>query len=189
MYRRDDDPADDDRSLVARIAAGEICALETLYVRRWDSVRRYCRLLVWDEGSVEELSQDILLAVWQGAGRYAGTGSVRAWLLTIAKYQAHNLLRRRELPMDEAPPPEELPAGEPGPEDEAIAAAGCEEIARAIRSLSPMHREILSLSVDQQLSYRELADVLVISIGTVKSRLYLAKKALAAALDGRDSAS
>jgi RNA polymerase sigma factor (sigma-70 family) len=189
MYRLDDDPADDDRSLVARVAAGEICALEMLYVRRWDSVRRYCRLLVWDEGLVEELSQDVLLAVWQGACRYAGTGSVRAWLLTIAKYQAHNLLRRREVPMDEDPPSEEIPASEPGPEDEVIGAARCEEIARAIRSLSPIHREILALTVDQQLSYREIAEVLAISIGTVKSRLYLARKALTAGLNGRESAS
>jgi RNA polymerase sigma-70 factor (ECF subfamily) len=184
-----DDPLHDDQSLVARIAAGDVCALEMLYARHWNSIRRHCRSLVCDQASVEDLSQEILLAVWNSAIRYAGTASVRTWLLRIAHFQAHNMTRRDKLPMAGEPPSEMLATSEPGPEDAVIAATGCAEIARAFRSLSLIHREVLSLVVDQELHYREVADVLGIPIGTVKSRLKNAKEALATALNGKEAAS
>jgi RNA polymerase sigma-70 factor, ECF subfamily len=175
---------DDDRLIVARIAAGDRCALETLYARHRQSLFGYCRALTSDWETAEEVLQDTLLAVWRGAGGYAGRSSVRGWLFGIARRQAHDARRRGCLPLADGEVLEMLPADDPGPEETALGRAGCAEIARAIGTLSPVHQEVLSLTFDQGLSYGELAEILGVPIGTVKSRLSLARRALRVALDG-----
>ncbi|MEA2523282.1 MAG: hypothetical protein QOF73_509 [Thermomicrobiales bacterium] len=187
MHQLDESPRDDDRSLVARIADGDRCALETLYGRHRLSLFSYCCWLMADRESAEELLQDTLVAVWQNAGRYAGQASVRAWLLGIARRQAHNARRRDRMAVAEGEVLEMMDAPEPGPEEATLDRAGCAEIAQAITMLSPLHQEILRLTFVHELSYAGLADTLGVPVGTVKSRLSLARRELRAALDGRET--
>jgi len=176
--------SDSDAELLARVAAGDAEALAALYARHQWSLRAYVGLLTADRGLAEEVLQDTLLAVWKGAGGYAGQASVRAWLLGIARRRALAELRRHTwhiVPADEVGP-EGVPLA-PDPADVAMAAAERAELEEAISRLSPAQREVLTLIFVHELSYRELADVLAVPVGTVKSRLNAARHALRAILE------
>jgi RNA polymerase sigma factor (sigma-70 family) len=126
----------------------------------------------------EEILQDTLLAVWRSADRYAGRSSVRTWLFGIARRQAHNRLR---LATPRQEPLEQL-AGQadpaPGPAEWALAAARREAIVEALDTLALHHREVLALAFAARITHREIADVLGVPVGTVKSRLHHARAAL-----------
>jgi RNA polymerase sigma factor (sigma-70 family) len=187
MHQYDDSPREHDRSLVAQISLGDQSALETLYHRYRGSLFDYCCLLMPERESAEELLQDTLVAVWKSAGGYAGHAEVKAWLLGIARRQAHNAWRRVRLTFADGEVLEMLETPEPGPEEAALDRAGCAEIARAIALLSPLHQEILRLTFVHDLSYVGLAETLGVPIGTVKSRLNHARRDLRAALAGGET--
>jgi RNA polymerase sigma-70 factor (ECF subfamily) len=176
----------EDRQLVARMAAGDQQALTDLYARYAGPLFNYLRLLSGDASVAEELLQDTLLAAWRGAARYAGNASVHAWLLGIARRRAHDVMRRRVGQGDAAWAAEAARAVEPDPEQLALAQVELDALAAAIRRLAPIHHEVLVLAFQHELSYRELSAVLDIPLGTVKSRLNHAKRALAAQLLAKD---
>ena len=176
---------DEEARLIARIAAGERAALACLYARIGGPLMGYLLQLTSDYGLAEEVLQDTLLAIWSSAATFAGRSSARTWLFGVARRQAHNTLRRRGLPLVQ--PGEEdglalLPDPGPGPEDAALARAGQAEMAAALARLAPAHREVLLLAVVQGLPQQDLAEILGVPLGTVKSRLHAAKRALRALL-------
>jgi len=179
-------PTDDDgRALLARIGAGDRQALAELYVRYHEPLVQYLAQLTPDFGLAEELLQDTLVAVWRSASGYAGRSSVRTWLIGVARRQAHNTLRQRGLaPADLADEAAmlTLAAPDPDPADAALAHAAHSDLLAAIGRLAAVHREALTLAFVHGLSYQELADVLGVPIGTVKSRLNHARRALRAEL-------
>lgn len=177
---------DPDRSIVARMAGGDAEALGELYGRYRRPLFSYLLLLTPDRGLAEEILQDTLVAVWRGAGRFEGRASVRGWLFGVARRQAHNAVRRRVLPRAEEGALATVAADEPGPEAVALAAAERAELTAAIGALAPLQREVLVLAVGHGLSYAELADVLGVPMGTVKSRLSNARRALQERLASRD---
>ena len=169
---------DAEDTVVARMALGDRHALAELYARYERPLLTYLRLLTSDAGLAEELLQDTLLAAWTGAHGYAGKASVLGWLLGIARRRAHDTLRRRALQVVDAAALDPLPAPEPEPEDLLLARAAEEELTMAIDRLAPIHREVLMLTFVHELSYHDLSEVLGIPLGTVKSRLHQAKRAL-----------
>ena len=174
-----------DAQVIGRIASGDRNALAELHARYQRPLFRYLCQLTPDRGLAEEILQDTLVAAWRGAAGYEGRASVHAWLLGIARRQAHNSLRRRGLAVADPESLDDLVDSGPAPEDRLVARAGREELARAISTLAPIHREILALSFVQGLSYGEIARVLDVPEGTVKSRLSNAKRALRAAVTSR----
>jgi RNA polymerase sigma-70 factor (ECF subfamily) len=130
----------------------------------------------------EEVLQDTFVGAWRGAARFAGQSTVHAWLLGIARRQAMNRLRRErdilapleleEEPVDTANDPAAL----------FQAQVDWEELAAALGTLSPVHREVLGLLLLEHLTYAEMAHVLEVPIGTVRSRVSNARQRLAASL-------
>ncbi len=118
------------------------------------------------------------MAVWRNADTYRGRSSVRTWLFGVARRQAHNALRSRTPLLAGEEELDSLPTSEPEPEDALLAGAHREELADRIGNLTPAHREVVVLIFLQELSYQETAEVLSIPIGTVKSRISNAKRAL-----------
>jgi len=176
---------DEDGRLVARLAAGDRDALVALYERYQRPLFGYLLRLTDDRGLAEEVLQDTLLALWRGAGRFAGRSGARTWIFGIAHRQAHNALRRRGVPRADAEAsagPEDVPDAGPGPEDYALAGAARADLIRALSRLSPAHRAVLSLTLVQGLPQQDVADVLGVPLGTIKSRLHTAKAALRLAL-------
>jgi RNA polymerase sigma-70 factor (ECF subfamily) len=92
-------------------------------------------------------------------------------------------LRRRGLPLADTTELEALPACDPEPEASLLAGAIRDELVAAFKRLAPTQREVLVLVLIQGLSYQETAQVLGVPLGTVKSRLSHAKRALRSLLD------
>jgi RNA polymerase sigma factor (sigma-70 family) len=175
-------PADAGGELIARIASGDRDALTELYHRERQPLFAYIVHLTANVEIAEEVLQDTFVAVWKSAGDFAGRSRARTWLIGIARRQAHNTLRRRTLPRADIAAAAHLPGTLPEPEERATTAAAREEVVAAMAHLSADHREALVLAFAHDLSYQEMADVLGIPVGTVKSRLNGAKRALKALL-------
>jgi len=177
---------DPERALLVRIARGDRNALAELYAHYQAPLFRYLVQLTGDYGLAEEVLQDTLIAVWRSAASFEGRSSIRTWLIGIARRQAHNNLRRRALPLADEAELEVVPASGPEPEDAALASAEREELATAVKCLAPVHREVLMLAFVNGLSYREMAMVLGVPEGTIKSRLNNAKRALRILLEASE---
>jgi RNA polymerase sigma-70 factor (ECF subfamily) len=171
-----------DVDLVRRIAAGEEAALTILYGRYAAQVLGFLSTTASDGADAEEVLQDTFVAVWKGARHFRGESRVRTWLLGIARHRMRDRRRRRRLEAEPLNALDDLRDPRAGPEDAALARLSAAELAKLVGKLSPRQKSILSLSFVQELSYQEMADVLGISIGTVKSRLNNAKHALAGLL-------
>lgn len=178
-----------DRQLIRRLGAGEREALTALFLRFRTPLFGYLIRVTNCRELAEDVLQETFIAVWRAAPSYSGRSAVRTWLFGIAHHQAHNVLRRAALPAAEPAELERAESPWPTPEEASLAAAERRELYAAVRRLSLIHREVLALAFGQELAIAEIAAVLEIPIGTVKSRLRDAKRALRADLGaGKDHA-
>jgi RNA polymerase sigma-70 factor, ECF subfamily len=178
----------DEKQITQRIVAGDREALGELYARYQRVLFGYLLQLTPDYGLAEEILQDTLVAVWKSAHRFEGRSSLQTWLIGVARRQAHNTLRQRKLPIVDETEMEGLVASEPEPEAFTLASMARDELAGAFRQLAPLHREVLVLIFVHELSYQETATILEVPVGTVKSRICNARRALRAVLDAREEA-
>ena len=170
--------------MLRRIAQGDGDAMASFYREHGRVVFAQVLLVVGGQRVLaEEIVQDTMLAVWRGAGSFRGESSVRSWVIAIARRQTRDRLRRRRLRVVDDAFLADQPGSAPGPEVTALDRAELTEVRHAIRELAPAHREVLGLAFGTGLSLPEVADVLQIPIGTVKSRLTAARTALNRTLD------
>jgi RNA polymerase sigma factor (sigma-70 family) len=178
---------DIDRRLLSLVAAGDESALEGLYARHGSALLTYAEGLLADRHRAEEVLQDTLLAVWRSAGSFEHRSTVRTWLFGICRRQALRRLGDRGHPTHVAiDAAAELAADEPGPEAVTLARADARAVATAMSGLARIHREVLDLAFGAGLTRDEIAAVLDVPVGTVKSRLFHARAALARALTDGD---
>lgn len=177
-------PARDEAELLRRIAQGSQQAMAEFYQRHSQVVLAQILLMTGERPLSEEILQDTMLAVWRGAGSFRGESRVRSWVIAIARRQARDRMRGRrwwrvvdDAYLDGRASPD------PGPDVIALERAEVAEVATAIRALRPAHREVLGLAFGAGLSLPEVAELLGIPLGTVKSRLVVARAALSQALD------
>jgi RNA polymerase sigma factor (sigma-70 family) len=178
-----------DEALLRAVAAGDAGALRWLYERHAGALFGYLHRLAGDRMTAEEILQDTLLAVWRSAASFEGRSKATTWLFGVARRQAHNRLRGRSCPEPIGAPlpegPERADQGA-GPDDLAIAAAGGTPVAAAIDRLPDHHRDVIALVFVAGLPLADVAEVLTIPVGTVKSRLHHARAAIAAALTAQE---
>jgi RNA polymerase sigma-70 factor (ECF subfamily) len=167
-----------DSELLAAVADGSTAALEALYRRHapWLTVRlgRRCA----DPAIVDEVLQDTFVAVWKGAGRYAGTGEAAAWLWGIAIRRLVDAFRRR--------PPAAYPLEDhvgdlqlvESAEDRVLLGVEHGDLAGALDRLSPELRAVVQATVLDGLTTREAGRLLGVPAGTVKTRMMRARRAL-----------
>lgn len=179
--RRRPEP-DGDEELLRSVAAGDAAALERLYARHAGALFGYLHRLAGDRMTAEEILQDTMLAIWRSAGAFESRAKVTTWLFGVARRQAHNRLRVRPGPQPAATELSDRPDQGAGPEELAIAAAGGTPVAAAIDLLPDHHRDVIALVFVAGLPLADVAEVLAIPVGTVKSRLFHARAAVAAAL-------
>ena len=171
-----------DDELIASLAGGDDTALRQLFDRHapWLAARLRKALPSQD---VEDVLQETFLAAWRGARRYRPQGAAGGWLWGIARRQAAALLRRR------GPATVILPAviaadGRDAP-DPAEAALSRAELAAAVTALGPPggpDREVWRLLYVEDRPVAEVAELMGIPAGTVKSRAHRARRLLRAAL-------
>ncbi len=177
------DRAWDDTQLLRRVAAGDAGALAELYRRHGQVVLSQVLFVVDDRSLGEEIVQDAMLAVWRQAGTFRGESRVRTWMIAIARRQARDRLRRHRLREVQDTALVNQPSPGAGPELVALERADVAEVAAAIQTLGRAHREVLGLVFAAELAMAEVAEILEIPIGTVKSRLAAARTALCRVLD------
>jgi RNA polymerase sigma-70 factor (ECF subfamily) len=175
-----------DEELLRSVAAGDAAALTRFYERHAGPLFGYLHRLAGDRGTAEEILQDTMLAVWRSAGAFEGRAKVTTWLFGVARRQAHNRLRSRADPRPAGTEPPDRPDQGTGPEELAIAAAGGTPVAAAIDRLPGHHRDVIALVFVAGLPLADVAEVLEIPVGTVKSRLHHARAAVAAALTAQE---
>ena len=179
------DGAGDDVGLLRRIGQGDESAMAAFYHEHGRVVLGQVLLVAGERALAEEIVQDTMLAVWRGAGSFRGQSSVRSWVIAIARRQTRDRLRARRLRVVDDAFLADQPSPGPGPEVTALDRAELAEVTSAIRELAPAHREVLGLVFSCGLSLPEVAGVLEVPVGTVKSRLTAARTALARVLDER----
>ena len=152
---------------------------------------KFARWLTGDLADAEDVVQEACIRALNGIESYSG-GSARAWLMAIVRNTCFTWLakhRPQSLVLTSEPEALELAAntlsGMPNPETELIAKADAEAIAQAIAGLPHLSREIVVLRDVNGLSYREIAGLLAIPLGTVMSRLARGRAQLGAELGKR----
>jgi RNA polymerase sigma-70 factor, ECF subfamily len=181
--RRNDPAGEDDAGLLRRIAQADQGAMAEFYRLHGQVVFAQILLVVGERPLAEEILQDTMLGVWRGAGSFRGESKVRSWAIAIARRKTRDRLRGRRLRAVNDAYLAEQPSTAPGPELVALDRAALAEVTDAIRVLSPIHREVLGLVFGIGLSLPEVAGVLEIPVGTVKSRLTAARAALSRVLN------
>ena len=172
------DGACDDVQLLRRIGQGDEDAMAAFYREHGRVVLGQVLLVAGERVLAEEILQDTMLAVWRGASSFRGESSVRSWVIAIARRQTRDRLRSRRLRVVDDAFLADQPSSGPGPEVTALDRANLAEVTGAIRELAASHREVLGLAFGSGLSLPEVAGVLEIPLGTVKSRLTAARAAL-----------
>ena len=174
-YKSPDSRADE--LLAIRCQLGERDAFDALIVRWHEPVWRYLRRLSDSDDATADLSQDTWLRVLRGIVSLREPARFRPWLFGIARRVAMDRLRRvyaRNVENVENVEMEEIPAEEASEGLESDLAA----LEQGIESLPPRERETLALYYLRELTIDEIAALLVIPSGTVKSRLFRAPELL-----------
>lgn len=172
------DPACDDTELLRRISKGDEDAMTAFYREHGRVVLAQILLVTGERALAEEIVQDTMLAVWRGAASFRGDSSVRSWVIAIARRQTRDRLRGQRLRVVDDAFLADQPGPNPGPEAIALDRAELAEVKGAIQGLASTHRELLGLVFGSGLSLPEVAKVLEIPVGTVKSRVSAARTAL-----------
>ena len=177
-----------DEELLARFRRGVSEAFGLLLRRYQRELYGYLRRYLGDDTLAEDVFQNTFLQVYLKSGQFEDGRPVRPWLYAVATNQAIDALRRqgrhqavsleqaRDAPGDGATANlvQALQSREAGPPDLAAAAEGREQVRAHVERLPDNLRQVLILAYYQGLKYREIADILGIPVGTVKSRLHAA---------------
>ncbi len=187
-------PLDDEKSAdleeVRRVRAGDREAVGRLVVRWQDRIYGAILRMVRDAEAARDLAQETFVRAYTGIGGFAGDASFGTWLYAIAVNQVRGEMRRRSaqkrgdaLSLDalreaadgaDVDPPDAAAAAP----DALSTAESCELLRRALRRLDDEHREVVVLREFQDLSYEEIAHVVGVPVGTVRSRLHRARAEL-----------
>jgi RNA polymerase sigma-70 factor (ECF subfamily) len=179
-----------DEDLAARFVAGDHGAFDELVRRHRDGIYRFVRWhLGAPGGEAEDVTQDVLIEVYRSLPRYERRSRLKTWILGLA----YNLCRQtrrgsrsaRRVFVAEVATDEVLGSlADAAPDLDALLARReiQAEVRSAIDRLGPEHREIVLLREVEELSYGEIASVLRIPVGTVRSRLHYARVELGTCL-------
>ena len=167
-----------EHKLLQEIAGGDSLALQKLFARHSVRVFRFVVRVVRNDALAEEIVNEVFVDVWRHAGRYEGRSAPLTWILAIAHNKARSALRKRtEDSLDEDK------AGEIADESdnpEVIAQKGDIGVVlrQCLQKLTREHREIIDLVYYHERSVEEASEILGIPEGTVKTRMFHARKKL-----------
>jgi RNA polymerase sigma-70 factor, ECF subfamily len=171
-----------DGELIERIAEGNRPAFEELYRRYSRAVLGLALRRLGDRGRAEDASQEAFVAIWRSARTYdSSRGNGAPWLYAVARNAITDGLRRTPEPAADVP---EGPSGEPDPSVRAEEAWTAWRVHRALEVLSKNERAVIEVAYWRGLSQSEIAELLGIPLGTVKTRTRSALARLAEELEG-----
>ncbi len=179
-----------DASLVESTLAGETRAFDELIRRHSRKLHAMLLQMVGNEADAFDVGQEAFLKAFHSLRYFSGKSAFYTWLYSIAANHARNFLRKRK--RENTYSLDSNDSGDPLEKDSRLADQGLEsdpvrqaevkdlkvKLFDAINALSPAHREVVILCDVQGMSYPEIAEVLNISQGTLRSRLHYAHKQL-----------
>lgn len=181
-----------DRLLVDRFKNGDRSAFDEMVSRYWDRIYSMVHQLLRNQQDAEEVTQDAFIRAHRGLVNFRGESAFSTWLYQIATNLARNRYwywwrRKRDKSVSfDAPVSSEndmtladiIPAEVESPDDITVNQEFVARIGQGMERLSAKHREILVLRNIKNMSYEEIASILGISVGTVKSRIARARESL-----------
>jgi RNA polymerase sigma-70 factor (ECF subfamily) len=169
----------DDAQLLSLIARGHAWAFERLLRRYQQPMMRFLYALTADRALAEDLFQETFVVIVRGAASYRPTGSARRWIYTIARNKALNSLRRPGVVLLHPDAVARLPdRRSPGPGDCMADAELRRAFESAMQELPPLVRACFVLQRFDGRSHPEVAELLEMPVGTVKSNVRRAREHL-----------
>lgn len=177
--RRDDV----DRALALRARDGDELAIRELVQAHQGVVLRLCQRMLGNRHDAEDVVQEAFVRAVRGLRGWDSTRALRPWLLAIAANRCRTALaRRRSIPSDTQVLAEELPERESG--GHGLRHLN-EEVQLALGELRSEYRQAFELFHFEQLAYADIAEVLEVPVGTVKTWMHRARQEVAARLISR----
>ncbi len=182
----------DPDSELARLAqAGDVRAFEALVVKYQRRVARHVARYVKSADDVEDVVQEVFIRAYRGLASFRGDSQFYSWLYRIAANAALNHLRRAsdDVSLGDDAPDERASEFAPGVSDAAqpdrtlMAEQIADAVQRALAKLQPQLTEALMLFEVEKKSYAEIAEMLQIPIGTVRTRIFRAREFIAKRLE------
>ena len=177
-----------EEQLIRYAQQGDNDAFEQLLLLHQKKVYNLCLRMSANPDDALDLSQEAFIKAWRSIGQYQFEASFSTWLFRLTSNVCIDHLRRKKRRQetsltesyDDSDEAEEftLPDAAPLPEEQAITNETKLALAQAMERLGPEHREILQLRVVEDLPYEQIAEILDIRVGTVKSRLARARLSL-----------
>jgi RNA polymerase sigma factor (sigma-70 family) len=175
-----------DGQLVALVAERDAGALEALYDRYGRPAYSLARRIVADETLARDVVQEVFLSLWRDAHRFdAGRGTVTGYLLPMTHHRAVDVVRREERLRRRRTGDDVLefePDPRPGVEADVLASERRGEVRAALAALPPAQREALLLAYVGGYTQREVASLMGVPLGTVKTRMSAGMRKLKDAL-------
>ncbi|MBK3584015.1 sigma-70 family RNA polymerase sigma factor [Streptomyces microflavus] len=167
-------PGPDLQELLVRVARGDQDAFAKVYDAVSGPVLGLVRSVLRDPAQSEEVAQEVLVEVWRTAPRFqASRGSAMNWVLTLAHHRAVDRVRSAEASaarehkaalLDRTPAFDEV-------SEQVETRLEREQVRRCLRTLSELQRQSVTLAYYRGLTYREVAELLTVPLGTIKTRL------------------
>ena len=183
-----DGVSDEDARILRGLRAGIEDAYEELIARYQQPVYGIAYRLLGNPADASDVVQEVFLKVFRGVGSFREHSSLRTWMYRIAVNEAHNHHRWfsrhccREVAMEDAAERSAAlkSAAHPGrsPFDHALESENRTLIEQALANVNPVFRTAVVLRDIENLSYEEIAEILQVSMGTVKSRILRGREAL-----------
>jgi RNA polymerase sigma-70 factor, ECF subfamily len=190
MTEKDHSSAED-RTLVREAQAGDMAAFEELVSRHRDKIYARAYSMMRNEEEAVDLSQEAWVKGWQRLRQFQGESSFATWMTRIVINLCLDQLRRQkrqraesieEMDEESGGVERQMPVVTVNPTERLERAELRERIDQALGQLSETHRTALVLCEFEEMEYKEIAKAMNCSIGTVMSRLFYARRKLAALL-------
>jgi RNA polymerase sigma-70 factor (ECF subfamily) len=184
-----------DLDLVESLREGSEQAYEELLIRFQQPVYALALRLLDDQSEACDVVQEVFLKVFRNVASFRGQSTLKTWIYRITVNEAHNARRwffrhrRAEVELDKNPDEsrswkEIIPDRSRSPFDEAFDSEQHIMIEAALKRINPIFREAVALRDISDLAYEEIAEILGVSLGTVKSRILRGREALREELVG-----
>jgi RNA polymerase sigma-70 factor (ECF subfamily) len=177
-------PSEWEHDVRARVVAGDDAGLREVYDQYASFVYGLAVRVIGDPRAAEDVSQDVFLAFWERPGAFdPDRGSLRTWLGTLTHRRSVDYVRREEARRRRAAREASRAVSTPDVEEMATALLTAERVRAALDLLPPEQRRAIQLAYFSGKTYRQVAETLGIPEGTAKSRLRLALRRIADALE------
>ena len=174
---------DAEAQLMERIRARDIDAFEELYRGYYDRLSRFLLKRIHRPHLVEEVLNDTLMVVWNRPDSFKGDSKVSTWIFAIAYRKSMKALRSHKDPVEDLDA-EARASPDPSPEERFGQARTRTLLLQAMAELSPEHRQVLELTYFREIGYQEISEIMSCPVGTVKTRMFYARRQLRRQLAG-----